>query len=237
MPTKDRSFNWRYAIGEVILIFIGISLAIGFQNWNDERKLKIEAEQVLQSLRENLVVVSEELDSLRDKELDRIADYEALLTPSKRELFIQQDNVDALIWRRLFSVEVAIPNFTAYEEFKNAGQLSLIKDAELQKMMINLEFQHDDLKTTVADRLFVQQTMMDPILVKYFNVPKFLEATYSGEYNSDLQPTDYSKVLALREVQNAIAYKVALGRDHEEDLARLLIACEKMIKRLDSLNQ
>jgi len=30
--------NWKYAIGEVILIFIGITLAISFNNWNEERK-------------------------------------------------------------------------------------------------------------------------------------------------------------------------------------------------------
>ena len=26
--------NWKYALGELALIFLGISLAIAFQNWN-----------------------------------------------------------------------------------------------------------------------------------------------------------------------------------------------------------
>ncbi|MEX0290220.1 MAG: hypothetical protein AB3N14_14020 [Flavobacteriaceae bacterium] len=30
--------NWKYIIGEVLLIFVGISLAIWFNNWNTERK-------------------------------------------------------------------------------------------------------------------------------------------------------------------------------------------------------
>lgn len=32
--------NWKYALGELILIFLGISLAIWFNNWNDSRKDK-----------------------------------------------------------------------------------------------------------------------------------------------------------------------------------------------------
>ena len=30
--------NWQYAIGEVVLILIGITLAIAFNNWNEWNK-------------------------------------------------------------------------------------------------------------------------------------------------------------------------------------------------------
>lgn len=31
--------NWKYALGELALIFIGITLAVAFQNWNEDRRL------------------------------------------------------------------------------------------------------------------------------------------------------------------------------------------------------
>lgn len=34
--------NWQYAVGEVILIFVGITMAIAFDNWNEDRKEKSE---------------------------------------------------------------------------------------------------------------------------------------------------------------------------------------------------
>ncbi len=34
-----KSLNWKYIIGEVILIFLGINLAIWFNNWNTAQKL------------------------------------------------------------------------------------------------------------------------------------------------------------------------------------------------------
>ncbi len=36
---KLRSLNWKYILGEILLIFIGINLAIWFNNWNTSRKL------------------------------------------------------------------------------------------------------------------------------------------------------------------------------------------------------
>ena len=36
---KFKSFNWKYILGEILLIFIGINLAIWFNNWNTSRKL------------------------------------------------------------------------------------------------------------------------------------------------------------------------------------------------------
>ena len=40
-PAGKHKINWQYAIGEVILIFVGITLAIAFNNWNEERKARI----------------------------------------------------------------------------------------------------------------------------------------------------------------------------------------------------
>ena len=46
-----KTINWRYAIGEVFLIFLGITLAIAFQNWNEQRKLNQLEFEVLKQLK------------------------------------------------------------------------------------------------------------------------------------------------------------------------------------------
>lgn len=237
MSTKKKSFNWSYALGEVLLIFIGISLAISFQNWNDDRRLKNEAALVLESLQENLEIVSYEMDSLRKVEVSRLNTYEELIDQTKRKAFLDDGDREIDLWEALFAVEVAMPKFTAYEEFKNSGKLGLIKDGLLQKMMVDLEFSLEDMRTTIADRLYVQQSMIDPLIVKHFNVPIFLAKKYDLDYQSGLPLTDYEKVLSLSEVQNVIAYKLALGRDHYEDLMRVLQDCEEMIIRLKDLTK
>ena len=46
--------NWKYAIGEVILIFLGITLAIAFDNWNEWRRERKVEKSVLENLEKNI---------------------------------------------------------------------------------------------------------------------------------------------------------------------------------------
>lgn len=53
-PKFLRNINWKYSIGEVILIVIGILTVLGLSNWNDSRKAYIEETYVLQELQVSL---------------------------------------------------------------------------------------------------------------------------------------------------------------------------------------
>ena len=49
-----KKVNWSYALGEVFLIFIGISLAISFSNWNERRAAKVVEMETLKELKDGL---------------------------------------------------------------------------------------------------------------------------------------------------------------------------------------
>lgn len=56
MPVSKLSkMNWRRGIAEVALIFIGITLALLFDNWNEARKDRILEEQLFAALRADLL--------------------------------------------------------------------------------------------------------------------------------------------------------------------------------------
>lgn len=68
---------FKYAIGEIVLVMVGILLALQINNWNENQKLKTLKKGYLQSLLADL-----EVDSLNIKNriafaVDRIAEYEA----------------------------------------------------------------------------------------------------------------------------------------------------------------
>ncbi len=69
-----------YAIGEIVLVVIGILIALSINNWNQERIVKIENQVILQNLNkefsENLI----QLDS-RISDFDKVIDgLDKLLT-------------------------------------------------------------------------------------------------------------------------------------------------------------
>ena len=53
--------NWKYALGEIVLIFIGISLAIWFNNFNEERKARKSELNILRELRTDIQLAIDEL--------------------------------------------------------------------------------------------------------------------------------------------------------------------------------
>ncbi|MEM9648975.1 MAG: hypothetical protein AAF969_10870 [Bacteroidota bacterium] len=96
---KLKNINWKYILGEILLLFVGINLAIWFNDWNTSReiqknkeialakiKVEIEAnlEQLVQNHSENQKIPKffQELNSLKnDKD-------ELLLTPQRWNAFV-----------------------------------------------------------------------------------------------------------------------------------------------------
>ncbi|MCB0620710.1 MAG: hypothetical protein KDC32_21690 [Saprospiraceae bacterium] len=94
-------FNWKYVIGEILLIFFGINLAIWFNNWNASKQAgqsklvalaKIEEEignnaRELEIALENAVSISGALSRLQ---LAKLEDSQILSTPDGLRLFQQE---------------------------------------------------------------------------------------------------------------------------------------------------
>lgn len=96
---KLKNFNWKYVVGEILLLFVGINLAIWFNDWNASKsiqkdkeialaKIKVEMEANLEQLVENhsenqrIPKFFQELNSLKNDE------DELLLTPQRWNAFI-----------------------------------------------------------------------------------------------------------------------------------------------------
>ena len=54
MEKNKTGTYFKYAIGEIVLVFIGILIALSINNWNENRKNSIEENEILSSLLENL---------------------------------------------------------------------------------------------------------------------------------------------------------------------------------------
>lgn len=57
-----RELDWRRALAEVALIFIGITLALYFDNWNEDRKERALERQLLVEMRDDLVETRMDLE-------------------------------------------------------------------------------------------------------------------------------------------------------------------------------
>ncbi len=133
----------KYAIGEIILVMIGILLALQVNNWNNNRELKKEELKVLKSLlkefNENLNI----FDIAYEFHLNRKESIEAIMTSNLRELPL--DSVRRL--NRNVSDNLTFDPFQGiYNSVINSGKIELISNDSLKHKIARFQDLLSDYK-------------------------------------------------------------------------------------------
>lgn len=161
--------NWKYALGEIALIFIGISLAIAFQNWNEERKRMTSEIVFLEGLLEDLKRDSATVDRYNMLATWKYEDGKYV------EQFLQNEleKVDsAMLLGNLFwngrNVQYR-PYIPTYDELISTGNLSVLQDAELRSKLRSLFNRHQKNETFYIEEFQQRKLNYNNHLFKYFS--------------------------------------------------------------------
>jgi len=74
-----------YAIGEILLVVIGILIALQVNNWNEERKLRALELELLQEYQEELQYNYQELETFQDQITNRLNHCRLIIDAIKNE--------------------------------------------------------------------------------------------------------------------------------------------------------
>jgi hypothetical protein len=125
----------KYAIGEIVLVVIGILIALQINNWNENRKAHAQEQEYYQLLSEEIKQDKEQILKLKASNKIRIKS----LNEALRE--IQKEKPSALVFgenwlksNRQFS-DIFQPNDAAYSDIKSSGKLNIIKDKTVTKAL------------------------------------------------------------------------------------------------------
>ena len=140
---------FKYAIGEIILVVIGILIALSINNWNENRKAKTRSLEYHARLVEDLKRIierSERLNQTSYRVLNAIQTTVNLL--DKGESLNQEDKeiIDfALIWLSRFNYQ--LDELATYEEMQSSGDLNLLYNTDLRDELVNF---HDFMASVDA---------------------------------------------------------------------------------------
>jgi len=133
--------NWKYAIGEILIVIIGISLAFSLNNWKERRADRRLTTLYLQSL---ALDVEEEMKQLAgnnetaQRKLQLIREVRPLLGRSD----VRRDSVVQKIFE-LAQIVNFYPERTTYETLVNSGDLSLLRNFQLRRQLEGQNALHD----------------------------------------------------------------------------------------------
>ena len=125
---------FKYAIGEIVLVVIGILIALQINNWNENRKNKIaEADYYCRilddfELNEKLIDETSKLTTYKIKLCKELI-LDLNNTPNDRGEIL---NKFVLALRQ----DVFVPSNIAFEDITSSGQLKLLTDLELKNRLI-----------------------------------------------------------------------------------------------------
>lgn len=161
-----KKLSWRNAIAEIFFIFIGITLAIAFQNWNEERK---ERQQEVSVLKELKVALKNDLKDINDniqthkRGIDNCQSLLKMLSsknPLQEVKLIQQAGMAT-------DFTFLISDISAYEYLKSVG-LHLIENDTLRGQISYVyDVVYEGIRGVEDNGDPVQKNLFDRIKIYY----------------------------------------------------------------------
>ena len=181
-----------YALGEIILVVIGILMALQIDNWNEDRKNRIEEKQLLKAIQIKMEYNRFQSETGYNRYNAVLKASTHLIKLSTSQLTsINQEEVDYDIHILSKRFLVGNSNKTSiYDEMIGSGKLNLLKSIELRgeltSLKANLELlaAYEDLQTSFVDN------HLNPYLNKHTDR---LSITVKG-YERDT--ADYDRIFA-----------------------------------------
>ena len=217
----------KYAIGEIILVVIGILIALQINNWNEERKQSKLEESTLIDLRTNL------LADIADFQAD-INGYSAAANSCRNIIDFIDGNIpyhDSLNSHlgKLRIQGVFSPTKIAYENLKLSG-IKLISN--------------DSLRNTISNLYEVQYKYMEGYLEAEYQLDNQVLSKY---YSKEMQeyspfryaiPVDYENLVNNQEFRNLLVHRQMKIEDwfkslYEGNISRARQVVEMMDKELE----
>jgi hypothetical protein len=146
--------NLKAGIIEVLLIFIGVSVAVSFGNWNEKRKEKIIENHYLQLLSAEVTQNKATLDTMISKYNSKIEVVKKIMDQTGPDAaHISMHSFDSLLF-----LSLSFPNFeltnSITDELLNSGNGNLISDIKLRILLTKWNnyyktFNSSDQKSTL----------------------------------------------------------------------------------------
>ena len=184
---------FKYAIGEIVLVVIGILIALQINNWNEQKKLKQQEVtsycKLLEDLTADISNIDNTLKSLTERQAVAKRFLTNLLKIQKDKSVLLRDYIPAV---RSISF---IPTKAAIVDITSSGKLENLKNQNLKNAILNFYVEQDNLLTIIRgnhERLAQQDIDNNQTDFGYQELPLY-QHIYGQELKQLLKSTDWQK--------------------------------------------
>ena len=125
---------FKYAIGEIVLVVIGILIALSINNWNDQRKINTQEIKLLTELIDNIDANIETLEKMKQKQSSDIQGIDSILYHFQNAT--TSDSLRQFFTKTIYTETLNLTHST-FETIKTKG-FDIIKDDQIRLAVIDL---------------------------------------------------------------------------------------------------
>lgn len=194
-----------YAVGEIVLVVIGILIALGINNWNQDRKDRIKEGNYVELLIRDLSSDAVSLNELIGLSDQSVAAKNLVLAYQEGSID-RPDSLSTHFIRATFNgITSFVPNTSAIREIQSAGGLALLKNDAVREQILRLYNEYERMEKNVGNNYLQNRQVMRDLIYAKANGNLFL----NNEEVSDelLMPLISDSELRNRLINNwAITY-------------------------------
>lgn len=188
-----------YAIGEILLVVVGILIALQVNNWNEKRKNRITEIQILKIIHENLTNDIDDFEKNQIHLSNRIYACEVLLSSSKNNIEYHDSLAYHLLYTTIFPHFT--PNVSGFELLKSKG-IEFISNDSLKLAITNLyEYGYKYLYTWESEQINEISNNYSPLLRHYLGTTiigeKYIPVALDNSRNHLTRFSTYDLVLNI----------------------------------------
>lgn len=135
---NQTSKYFKYAIGEIILVVIGILIALQINNWNENRKNTAWEKQFLTDLKIELEANRAQLENVYNIQSKKNKALEEVITMVKKADVRDKAKIDSCYFLTQGSNPTFFPTTGVYDSGLATGKIENVKNANLKYAIMNL---------------------------------------------------------------------------------------------------
>ena len=221
---------FKYAIGEIVLVVIGILIALSINNWNENRKNKIIEHTYLENVKADFIL---NLSSLDKFILDRENSIKA--SDSILEFFNGERDLDINAFNR-YSVNVMVwfpfeQHDNTYKELLNSGNLSIITNKNIKDRIQNMQASFKKVAFIEGE---MQQDFERYLYDPFFSIADLETSlkSYGGE-NTKLDSTQVNKLINNQSYKNGFVLSSFNSESLINEYSILLLTTNELISLIN----
>jgi hypothetical protein len=228
-----------YAVGEIVLVVIGILIALQINTWNDARKDRAKELAYLANIRTDQVANNAEMDRFLAARKERVAAAGRILEhfggkPIDDPSAFNADSIGIYSWERFY-----LGNNT-YQELVNSGNFALLSNHAIKDQLLDIEALYRKMKGEEDHYRFDTETALyKPVYEVMDTVAMTADYAYrlSGGKAGRKDAIDartFEPLLRNRTIENGFVMTILEYGTMNAQMEELRSRCQGLIRDIDA---